>query len=126
MSEVDVKDRLPSDESENKAKEQHRSAYASKVSVSASRAVSVDVRHGKKVKAGANTTTRDIDGEQDWPGNQGAHGKDDDRHLEEAQEEIGIERLVLECIRIRDFQRGSDPIEEARRQCGGSLSSVLN
>jgi hypothetical protein len=48
-------------------------------------------------------TACSIDGEEDRPGNAAANKGDDHAYLQEAEEKVGIERVVLQNVGIRNL-----------------------
>ena len=85
----------------------------SKVSIFAISAL-VNIAHAQHIQLLFAVTTSDVDWEKDRPGYAGADEHNDDGHLEKSEEEVGIERLVLEGIGIRDFAKRGNPVEPAR------------
>lgn len=66
-----------------------------------------------------------VDCKKDWPGNQRTKERDSRADTNESQEEVCIERLVLERVGIWDLPEGAEPVEEACWKSWGSLSVTL-
>jgi hypothetical protein len=68
-------------------------------------------------------TTSDVDWEQDRPGYASADEHNNHGHLEKSEEEVGIERLMLECIGVGDLSERFNPIEPSiwQRLCTFSV-----
>ena len=77
-------------------------------------AVCVDVGHGQKVELLLTTAAGGIDGEQDRPGNEAADKGQNDHHLEEADKEVAVNRLVVEDVLILDVSKVLYPAKDAR------------
>ena len=86
----------------------------------------VNVAHGEHVQLLLAIAAGDVDGEEDGPGYAGADEHNDHGHLEEAEEEVGIERLVLERVGIGDFPKWGDPVEPPGRERLGSFSVAMS
>jgi hypothetical protein len=78
--------------------------------------VDVDVAVGQDLELGLVVAAGGIDGEEDGPGDDETDEADGGEDTEEAQEEVGIEALVLEGIGVGDLPEGPDPVEEALGQ----------
>lgn len=73
--------------------------------------VLANVREGQQIKLGLAPIAGGIDGEQDGPGDAAADEADDGEHLQEAQVEKAIERLVIEHQVVGEILEGPEPIE---------------
>lgn len=62
-----------------------------------------------------------IDREQDGPGDTAADEQDHGGQLEEAQQQIGIHRVVLQHVSVGDLVHGGDPVKKASRGFGRAL-----
>lgn len=74
-----------------------------------------DIGQVKDVQLLLLAATRNVHREQDGDADGSANEAGDDSHLEQAQEQKAIERVVGENIAVGDLDEGGDPAEEARR-----------
>lgn len=79
------------------------------------------IGNGQNVELLKTCTARGIDGEQNWPGDQTANKAHDGNQLEVAQEQVRVERVVLQHIGIWQPIHCSNPVEEARGRLWGAL-----
>lgn len=82
-----------------------------------------DIAHTENVELFLPSTSSCIDREQDWPCYTAADKGDDGEHLHVSQEEITVERLVLQNMIIGERLEVGYPAEK-RRLGSGSLSTV--
>lgn len=68
----------------------------------------------------------DIDREQDGPDYQASEKADGDGDPQVAEEEIGIERMVVQHIGVRDPEEGSQPVEQTVWKVGRAFSANGN
>jgi hypothetical protein len=72
----------------------------------------VDIAISQDVQLLLAASTGGINGEEDWPGDTAAGETYDQGHLQEAEVEVCVERLVLKSIDIGDLPKGAYPIEQ--------------
>lgn len=108
---------LAGDGVDDEAKVNDRAACMSKVLV----VVVGNIGECEQVQLTLAATTSRIDGEQDGPGNQTAHETAYDRDLEKSQEQVAVEGVVVQDVRIGRGPELRDPIDKAIFGRRGSL-----
>jgi hypothetical protein len=76
-----------------------------------------DIAHRKDVQLLLSCATGRVDGEEDRPRDNASQQADGDEDLEEAHEEVAIDRLVVENICVREILKILYPPKEARARC---------
>lgn len=74
-----------------------------------------DITHSKKIEFYAYSTAGDVDGEQDGPSYQAADKAYDRCDFKISKEEIGVQRLVVQDVGIRDADEFANPVEQTTR-----------
>lgn len=85
-----------------------------------------DIAHAKEVKLDLPTTPRDVDGEEDRPSDAAADETDGRCNLQISEEQIAIERLVIQDIGVRNLEESSDPIEETFGKVWGAFPGTVS
>lgn len=73
-----------------------------------------DITHTEHVKLLLASTSSCIDREQDWPGHTAADEADDGEHLQVSEEEIAVERLVLQDMIVGERFEVGHPAKKRR------------
>lgn len=84
-----------------------------------------DIAHSKKIKFLAYSTASDVNGKQDGPSYQAADKGYDRCDFEKPKEEIGVQRLVVQDVGIRDAGEFANPVEQTTRKFGRPLTTSL-
>lgn len=109
LAEVDVEDALARDHVHDKAihdpSEQRVGIEAMGV------LLDVEVAVGDHLELGLAVAARGVEREEDGPCEAHAHGADDGADAEVAEEEIGVEALMLEGVGVGDAPEDGDPAE---------------
>ena len=84
-----------------------------------------DIAEAQHVKLFVSGPARDIHGKEDGPGNKAAKEADGDGNPQIAQEEVGIQRMVIEDISVRNLVEGAEPVQETLGQIGRVFPSRL-
>lgn len=77
-----------------------------------------DIADAKEVELGLSITASGIDGEQDRPGDAAADEADDSDDLKEAQEQVAVERVMVQDVGVGDLPESRDPGEKALGKLG--------
>ena len=117
MAEVDVEDALAANDEEDEAVEEPANEDMSVEAVSARAFIGIDVAECQYIQLLLSITTSGIDWEKHWPSDAAADKADHHKHLHIAQKQVGVDRLMLKSIGIRDPPEFDEPIEHTSRQC---------
>lgn len=125
LAQVDIKDALAAnhdhDESEEDPSHERVREHAVFVLVD----VLVQVAEKQHVKSLVAIASGRVDWQQNRPGDQCAEEGDGCTDANVAQEKVGVERLVLESVRVWDLPESTEPVEEASWESWSSLSVLL-
>jgi len=122
LAEIDVEDALAANEEEDEAVEEPANEDMSVEAVLARAHTCVDVGECEQIELLSSGTTSSIDWEEDGPSDAAADKTDHHKHLHVSQEQVRVNRLVLESIGIGDLPELVKPIEHTIWQCRCSLS----
>lgn len=125
LAQVDVKDALAADHDHDKTKEDPSHKRVREHAMPVARFLFIQVSECEEVETRIAVAASRVDCKEDWPGNQRTKEGDSRADTNEAQEEVCIERLVLERVGIWDLPEGAEPVEEACWKSWGSLSEAL-
>lgn len=122
MSEVDIENHLSCDEEDDKA-QVNPSNYRNSIIPITIASVCVNVAKGDDIELLSRwiSLASGIDREQNGPSNETADKGDDDGHLEVAQQEEGIERVLLQDYGIGNVVESLHPAEHALGQSRRAL-----
>lgn len=101
LSKVDEVDGLPRDHEKHEAEEDPRDKGMGVVAI-----LVLDVGKGEDVKLLLTTTASGIDRKQNGPGDEATDKADDDGQLKVTEQEIAIERVVLEDVFVGNLSSG--------------------
>lgn len=122
MAEIDVEDALTADEEEDKSIEEPANEDVGIEAVFPRALIGVDVAECKQIELLPCTTTSGIDRKKDRPSDAAADKADHHKHLHIAQEQVGVDRMVLKSIGIGDLPERAEPIEHTSGQGRCTLS----
>ena len=122
MAKIDVENALAANEKKDEAVEEPANEDMSVEAVSARALLCVDVAKCEQIELLSFATTSSIDWEEDWPSDAAADKANHHKHLHIAQEQVGVNGLVLKNIGIGDLPGLAEPIEHTGRQCRRALS----
>ena len=71
-----------------------------------------NIAHAEQVELDLPTTPGDVDWKEDWPSDAAADETDGRCNLQVSEEQIAIERLVIQDVGIGNLEKSSNPIEE--------------
>lgn len=81
-----------------------------------------DVAEIENVELALTSSTSGIDWEENWHADETADQTHDHTDLKKAEEEVAIERVVLQNGRIWRTEERAEPVEEAIGEAGGTLA----
>lgn len=67
----------------------------------------------KDIELRFTTTSRDIDWEQDGKGNAASDQTSNDSHLQETQEQVAVQRVVVQDITVRNVEKVAEPCKDS-------------
>ena len=74
-----------------------------------------DISERKDVKLRFASTSSDVNGEQDREGDAAADQTRDNSHLQQTQEQVAVQRVVVQDITVRNIEKVAEPSKKSIR-----------
>ena len=85
-----------------------------------------DIAHTEQVELDLSTAPSDVDWKEDWPSDAAADEANGRCNLQIAEEQIAVERLVIQDIGVRNLEESPNPVEETFGKIWGAFPETVS